>query len=183
MKTEDPGVLHWLRHAGVPVARPGLLQVALAGLLLTTLAYLGLMLTDDTFLGIMEKHGADSSLTPEGMALVRRGFIAQSLFLNGLLLVGWFGLVRGWRFARLVWLLLLGLVALADLWRLLLPAIPLLVSLLLGTELGGIPREQWLPVLAHLSVAAAFIVLSFLLFLTPAGRWYRALRQAAAPKS
>ena len=159
MKTEDPGVLHWLRHAGVPVARPGLLQVALAGLLLTTLAYLGLMLADDTFLGIMEKHGADSSLTPEGMALVRRGFIAQSLFLNGLLLVGWLGLARGWRFARLVWLLLL------------------------GTELGEIPREQWLPVLAHLSVAAAFIVLSFLLFLPPAGRWYRALHQAAAPKS
>ena len=39
-------LLHRLRHTGVPLARPGLLLVALSALLLTTLGYMCIMLAD-----------------------------------------------------------------------------------------------------------------------------------------
>lgn len=170
--------VQWLRHAGVPLARPGLLLVALTGLLLTTVFYLALMLTDDTLTQTLAEHLTDAELTPEGLNAMRMGFVAQNFFAVTLLLVGWIGLAKGWRFARLIWLLLLGFAILSDLWRILLPAIPLIVSLMFDTPLSEIPREQWIPVMHNLLVGAAFFVLSALLFLPPIGRWYKALRHA-----
>jgi len=166
--------LHWLRHAGVPVARPGVLLVALAALLLTTLAYLGIMLTDDTLLLVAEKHMPE--LTSTGQTLMRQGAIQQGLFLVSLLLGGQFCLVKGLRFSRRIWLLILCFVALADLARVMLPAVTLIVNLVLGT-LSEVPAAQWAPLVKDLIIGACFLSASALLFLPPVGRWRMALRQ------
>lgn len=61
-------ILYCLRHAGVRVARPGILLVALAWLLASTLAYAGIALGDDFLLRYAEQHLPD--LTPAGRNLL-----------------------------------------------------------------------------------------------------------------
>ncbi len=173
--------LHWLRHTGVPLARPGLLLVTLSALLLTTLGYVCIMLADDTLLRIAEKHMPE--LTPEGRELLRQSGIHQTLFRASLLLGGLFCLARGWRFSRRFWLLILVFVALADFWRVLVPVVSLIVSLVLGTPLSQIPSQPWAPLLPTLLIACSFLVLSTLLFLPPVNRWRKALRQLAGTSS
>jgi hypothetical protein len=165
--------LHWLRHTGVPLARPGVLLVTLTALLITTLGYLGFLSTDDGLL----KHLPD--LTAEGRAMVRQGGIQHGIFITCLLLAGLFCLARGMRFSRRLWLLLLIIVALADLWRIMLPAVSLIVSLLLGKPLSEIPAQEWTPLLPYLLIAGSFFILSLLLFLPPVNRWRKAMRELA----
>ena len=60
----DP-FLRWLHHTGVPLARPGLLLVALSALLLTTLRFMCVMLVD----GVVDSqpgawHTAESGCCP-----------------------------------------------------------------------------------------------------------------------
>ena len=139
-------VLHWLRHTGVPLARPGLLLVALSALLLTTLAYTCIMLADDTLFRVAEKHMPE--LTPEGRELLRQSGIHQSIFRASLLLGGLFCLARGWRFSRRFWLLILVFVALSDLWLIMLTAVSLFVSLMLdrpGSYKSENPMKMVLP--------------------------------------
>ena len=169
--------LHWLRHTGVPLARPGLLLVALSSLLLTTLAYTWVMMADDTLLRVAEKHMPE--LTPEGRELLRQSRIHQSIFRTSLLLGGLFCLARGWRFSRRFWVLILVFVALSDLWLIMLTAVSLIASLMLGTPLDEIPSQQWMPLVPHLLIACSFLVLTLLLFLPPINRWRKALRQLA----
>ena len=104
-------LLHWLRHTGVPLARPSILLVTLTALLITTLGYLGFLSTDDGLL----KHLPD--LTSEGRAMVRHQGVQHGIFITCLLLAGLFCLARGMRFSRRLWLLLLIIVGLGDLWR------------------------------------------------------------------
>lgn len=171
-------LLHWLRHTGVPLARPGPLLVALSALLLTTLGYMSIMLADDTLLRMAEKHMPE--ITAEGRELLRQSGIQQTLFRASLLIGGLFCLARGWRFSRRFWLLILVFVALSDFWRVLVPAVSLIVSLVLGTPLSEIPSQQWTPLLPSLLIACSFLVLSTLLFLPPINRWRKALRQIAS---
>jgi hypothetical protein len=178
MTLRCPSFLQWLRHAGVAVARPGSLLLTLTALLVTTLAYLGVMLADDSLSLFAAEHMPE--LTPEALALVRQGIVQQSFFLASLLLGGLFCLAQGWRFSRRIWLLVLCFVALADLSQLLLPSVSLLVSLAVGTPLGDIPLEQWLPVLKHLVIGACFLMATPLLFLSSVSRWRRALRDPEA---
>ena len=169
--------LRWLRHTGVPLARPGLLLIALNALLLTTLGYVCIMLADDTLLRMAEKHLPE--LTPQGQELLRQSGIHQTLFRASLLLGGLFCLARGWRFSRRFWLLILVFVALSDFWRILVPAASLILSLVLGTPLSQIPSQQWTPLLPTLLITCSFLVLSLLLLLPPISRWRNALRQLA----
>ena len=142
-------LLHWLRHTGVPFARPGILLVTLTALLITALGYLVFLSTDDGLL----RHLPD--LTAEGRAMVRQGGIQHGIFITSLLLAGLFCLARGMRFSRRLWLLLLIIVALADLWRVMLPAVSLIVSLVLGKPLSEIPAQEWAPLLPYPLIATA----------------------------
>ncbi|MBC7617895.1 MAG: hypothetical protein H7293_02695 [Candidatus Saccharibacteria bacterium] len=169
--------LRWLHHTGVPLARPGLLLFTLSALLLTTLAYTCVMMADDTLVRVAEKHMPE--ITTEGRELLRQSRIHQSIFRTSLLLGGLFCLARGWRFSRRFWLLILVFVALSDFWRVLVPAVSLIVSLVLGTPLSQIPSHQWTPLLPTLLIACSFLVLTLLLFLPPISRWRKALRQLA----
>ena len=166
-------LLHWLRHTGVPLARPSILLVTLTALLITTLGYLGFLSTDDRLL----KHLSD--LTSEGRAMLRHQGVQHGIFITCLLLAGLFCLARGMRFSRRLWLLLLIIVGLGDFWRVMLPAVSLIVSLALGKPLSEIPAQEWTPVLPYLLLAGSFLILSLLLFLPPVNRWRKAMRQLA----
>lgn len=170
--------IFWLRHAGVPVARPGLLLLALAGLLASTLAYLGITFWDNPLVQYADQYMPE--LTPAGKQMIATGSNQQAIFLAFLLLGAQFCLAKGWRFSRRIWLLVLFFVALANLPMVVLAAVPLIVNLLLETAPSEFPQERWFFLIGHLIVSVSFLLASILLFMPAVRRWRAALREQTA---
>jgi hypothetical protein len=175
---KNSNFIFWLRNAGVPVPRPGVLLLALAALLASTLAYLGIVLWDNPLVQYADQYMPE--LTPAGKQMVARGSNQQAIFLAFLLLGAQFCLAKGWRFSRRIWLLVLFFVALANLPMIVLAAIPLIVNLLVDAAASEVPQDRSFFLIGHLVVSVSFLVASILLFMPAVRRWRAALREQAA---